>query len=134
MILPNSGPRLFIVRTFPDSLIILLYVGYKYTVRRTTAASVHDPRHELPSNIWAGYSIQLNPGNSTCTAADPFRCSGADVRVSYAEIPLNCVGGIRELFYCRLIASLLLALLLNTSRSYTLLRIICLVSTVVTHS
>jgi hypothetical protein len=35
---------------------------------------------------------------------------------------------------CRFIASLLLALLLNTSRSYTLLRIICLVSTVVTHS
>jgi hypothetical protein len=30
--------------------------------------------------------------------------------------------------------SLLLALLLNTSRSFTLLRINCLVSTVVTHS
>ncbi len=34
------------------------------------------------------------------------------------------------LVYCILIASLVLALLLNTSRSYTLLRIICLVSTV----
>ena len=39
------------------------------------------------------------------------------------------MGGIRELFHCIFIASLLLALLLNTSRSYTLLRIICLVST-----
>jgi hypothetical protein len=37
-------------------------------------------------------------------------------------------------YYCRLIASLLFALLLNTSLSFTLLRINCLVSTVVTHS
>jgi hypothetical protein len=51
---------------------------------------------------------------------------------SYTENPPNCVGGIRELFYCLLIVSLLLALLLNTSRSFTLLRIICLVSTVQT--
>jgi hypothetical protein len=49
---------------------------------------------------------------------------------SYTENPPNCVGGIRELFYCILIASLLLALLLNTSRSLLLLRINCLVSTV----
>jgi hypothetical protein len=48
---------------------------------------------------------------------------------SYTENPPNCVGGIRELFYCRLIASLLLALLLNTSRSLLLLSINCLVST-----
>ncbi len=61
-------------------------------------------------------------------------CSGADVRVSYTENSPNCVGGIRELFYYRFIDSLLLALLLNTSRSYRLLHIICLVSTVVTHS
>ncbi len=53
---------------------------------------------------------------------------------SYTENPPNCVGGIRELLNCLLIASLVLALLLNTSRSYTLLHIICLVSTVVTHS
>jgi hypothetical protein len=53
---------------------------------------------------------------------------------SYTENPPNCVAGIRELLNCLLIASLVLALLLNTSRSYTLLRIICLVSTVVTHS
>ena len=53
---------------------------------------------------------------------------------SYTENPPNCVGGIRELFYCLVIASLLLALLLNTSRSLLLLRINCLVSTVVTHS
>jgi hypothetical protein len=39
------------------------------------------------------------------------------------------VGGIGELINCILIASLLLALLLNTSRSFTLLRINCLVST-----
>jgi hypothetical protein len=51
---------------------------------------------------------------------------------SYTENPPNCVGGIRELFYCLLIVSLLLALLLNTSRSFTLLRIICLVSTMKT--
>jgi hypothetical protein len=49
---------------------------------------------------------------------------------SYTENPPNCVGGIRELFYCLVIASLLLALLLNTSRSLLLLRINCLVSTV----
>jgi hypothetical protein len=49
---------------------------------------------------------------------------------SYTENPPNCVGGIRELYYCLVIASLLLALLFNTSRSFTLLRIICLVSTV----
>jgi hypothetical protein len=54
--------------------------------------------------------------------------------VMYTENPPNCVGGIRKLFHCILIASLLLALLLNTSHSFTLLRIICLVSTVVTHS
>jgi hypothetical protein len=48
---------------------------------------------------------------------------------SYTENPPNCVGGIRELFYCLVIASLLLALLLNTSRSLLLLRINCLVST-----
>jgi hypothetical protein len=53
---------------------------------------------------------------------------------SYTENPPNCVGGIRELLNCLLTASLVLALLLNTSRSYTLFRIICLVSTVVTHS
>jgi hypothetical protein len=53
---------------------------------------------------------------------------------SYTENPPNCVGGIREVFYCLVIASLLLALLLNTSRSSLLLRINCLVSTVVTHS
>ncbi len=51
---------------------------------------------------------------------------------SDTENPPNCVGGIRELIYYLLIVSLLLAL--NTSRSFTLLRIICLVSTVVTHS
>ncbi len=49
---------------------------------------------------------------------------------SYTENPPNCVGGIRELFYCLVIASLLLALLLNTSRSLLLSRINCLVSTV----
>jgi hypothetical protein len=49
---------------------------------------------------------------------------------SYTENPPNCVGGIRELFYCLVIASLLLALLLNTSRRYLLLRINCLVSTI----
>ncbi len=49
---------------------------------------------------------------------------------SYTENPPNCVGGIRELILCLLIVSLVLALLLNTSRSCTLLRIICLVSTV----
>ena len=49
---------------------------------------------------------------------------------SYTENTPNCVGGIREFIYYLLIVSLLLALLLNTSRSFTLLRIICLVSTV----
>jgi hypothetical protein len=63
----------------------------------------------------------------------PGSCSGADVRVSYTENPPNCVGGIREFYYCRFIASLVLALLPNTSRSYTLLRIICLVSTICTY-
>jgi hypothetical protein len=48
---------------------------------------------------------------------------------SDTENPPNCVGGIREFYLCLLIVSLVLALLLNTSRSYTLLRIICLVST-----
>jgi hypothetical protein len=42
------------------------------------------------------------------------------------------MGGIREFNCACLIVSLLLALLLNTSRSFTLLRINCLVSTVVT--
>ncbi len=51
---------------------------------------------------------------------------------SVTENPPNCVGGIRELIYYILIVSLVLALLLNTSRSFTLLRIICLVSTVYT--
>ena len=53
---------------------------------------------------------------------------------SDTENPPNCVGGIRELIYYLVIVSLLLALLLNTSRSLLLLRIICLVATVVTHS
>jgi len=53
---------------------------------------------------------------------------------SDTENPPNCVGRNPELIYYLLIVSLLLALLLNTSRSFTLLRIICLVSTVVTHS
>jgi hypothetical protein len=39
------------------------------------------------------------------------------------------MGGIREFNCACLIVSLVLALLLNTSRSCTLLRIICLVST-----
>ncbi len=48
---------------------------------------------------------------------------------SYTENPPNCVGRIRELFICLVIASLLLALLLNISRSLLLLCINCLVST-----
>jgi hypothetical protein len=42
------------------------------------------------------------------------------------------MGGIREFNCACFIVNLVLALLLNTSRSYTLLRIICLVSTVET--
>jgi hypothetical protein len=53
---------------------------------------------------------------------------------SYTENPPNCVGGIREFILCLLIVSLVLALLLNTPHSCSLLLIICLVSTVVTHS
>ncbi len=74
--------------------------------------------------VKALYSLMVN--NST-VAAQMYE-------FSYTENPPNCVGGIRELFYCLVIASLLLALLLNTSRSLLLLRINCLVSTVVTHS
>jgi hypothetical protein len=51
-------------------------------------------------------------------------------KYSYTENPPNCVGGIREFILCLLIASLVLALLLNTSCSCSLLRIICLVSTI----
>ncbi len=49
---------------------------------------------------------------------------------SYTENPPNCVGGIREFILYLLIVSSVLTLLLNTSRSLLLLRIICLVSTV----
>jgi hypothetical protein len=43
---------------------------------------------------------------------------------SYTENPPNCVGGIREFILHLLIVSPVLTLLLNTSRSFTLLRII----------
>ncbi len=49
---------------------------------------------------------------------------------SYMENPPNCVGGIREFILYLLIVSSVLTLLLNTSRSLLLLRIICLVSTI----
>jgi hypothetical protein len=48
-------------------------------------------------------------------------------RNRYKENPPNCMGGIREFNCACLIVSLLLALLLNTSLSFTLPRIICLV-------
>ena len=74
--------------------------------------------------------------NSQVTTSNLFFYSVAAqmYEFSYTENPPNCVGGIRELFICLVIASLLLALLLNTSRSLLLLHINCLVSTVVTHS
>jgi hypothetical protein len=47
-------------------------------------------------------------------------CRGANRRNRYTENPPNCMGGIREFNCACLIVSLLLALLLNTSRSFTL--------------
>jgi len=62
-------------------------------------------------------------------------CSGATCELFIWKIPQNVwAENLRNMFSPVILASLLLALLLNTSRSYTLLRIICLVSTVVTHS
>ncbi len=49
---------------------------------------------------------------------------------SYTENPPKLCGRNPGVYLCLLIFSLVLALLLNTSRSFTLLRIICLVSTV----
>ena len=56
-----------------------------------------------------------------------YYCRGANRRNRYTENPPNCMGGIREFNCACLIISLLLALLLNTSLSFTLPCIICLV-------
>ena len=101
---------------------------------------------KLVLTLWATLALQCQRiswkriKKSIDTAARHFFSKEKDIvaaqmyEFSYTENPPNCVGGIRELFYCLVIASLLLALLLNTSRSLLLLRINCLVSTVVTHS
>ncbi len=54
-------------------------------------------------------------------------CRGANRRNRYTENPPNCMGGIREFNCACLIDSPGLTLLLNTSRSFILLHIICLV-------
>ncbi len=53
-----------------------------------------------------------------------YYCRGANRRNRYTENPPNCMGGIREFNCACLIVSLVLALLPNTSYSFTLLRII----------
>jgi hypothetical protein len=59
--------------------------------------------------------------------SEVIHCRGANRRNRYTENSPNCMGGIREFNCACLIASLLLALLLNTSFSFTLSSIICLV-------
>ncbi len=69
-----------------------------------------------------GKSFFISYGQKPCEIWQKFSIVVAQMyEFSYTENPPNCVGGIRELFYCLVIVSLLLALLLNTSRSLLLL-------------
>ncbi len=81
------------------------------------------------------FSRSIKPFTSRCLSIDGFlnfgmlslHCRGANRRNRYTENPPNCMDGIREFNCACLIVSLLLALLLNTSLSFTLPCIICLV-------